>query len=330
MIGVTASAPGKIVVCGEYAVLDGAPAICMAIDRRARASAWQSDAQYHTVSAPGFAAVCGKFLATAGHFEWLEAGDDFALVEHVWMSANLKLSGSLALKLDTRAFADAASGRKMGIGSSAALTVALTAALHEFAGKAADIALVASAAHRRLQGGAGSGIDVRCSQHGGVIEFRMHSDACKPLRWPEDLAFAVLWSGVSASTRTKLAELCARSPRPARAALAVAAERAAASWAGGSTASILKEMRAYTEALRSFSVDHDLGIFDAGHAELADAATGDVVYKPCGAGGGDVGIVLAHSEDDIASFISAAPIGEFERLDMSVDPQGVQVGRDEY
>jgi phosphomevalonate kinase len=30
-----ASAPGKLVLAGEYAVLDGAPAIVMAVDRRA-------------------------------------------------------------------------------------------------------------------------------------------------------------------------------------------------------------------------------------------------------------------------------------------------------
>ena len=33
----SASAPGKIVLAGEYAVLWDAPAVCMAIDRRARA-----------------------------------------------------------------------------------------------------------------------------------------------------------------------------------------------------------------------------------------------------------------------------------------------------
>jgi phosphomevalonate kinase len=30
---ITASAPGKLVLSGEYAVLDGAPAICVAVDR---------------------------------------------------------------------------------------------------------------------------------------------------------------------------------------------------------------------------------------------------------------------------------------------------------
>ncbi len=35
MTTVTASAPGKVILSGEYAVLDGAPAISMAVNRRA-------------------------------------------------------------------------------------------------------------------------------------------------------------------------------------------------------------------------------------------------------------------------------------------------------
>ena len=65
---VVASAPGKVVLCGEYAVLDGAPAICMGLNRRAIAKIDESpDGQCH-VATPGFAgddrfrivdAVCG-------------------------------------------------------------------------------------------------------------------------------------------------------------------------------------------------------------------------------------------------------------------------------
>ena len=35
---IVATAPGKVVLSGEYAVLDCAPAICMAINYRARAT----------------------------------------------------------------------------------------------------------------------------------------------------------------------------------------------------------------------------------------------------------------------------------------------------
>ena len=53
-MSVTASAPGKIVLCGEYAVLWDAPAVCMAVNRRAVATVAQSgDGDCH-LETPGF------------------------------------------------------------------------------------------------------------------------------------------------------------------------------------------------------------------------------------------------------------------------------------
>ncbi|MDH5619728.1 MAG: hypothetical protein OEZ11_14015, partial [Gammaproteobacteria bacterium] len=51
---VVASAPGKIVLSGEYAVLFGAPAICMAVNRRAFARVADSDDRECHVTTPGF------------------------------------------------------------------------------------------------------------------------------------------------------------------------------------------------------------------------------------------------------------------------------------
>ena len=51
---VVASAPGKIVLSGEYAVLFGAPAVCMAVTRRAVVTGADSaDGECH-VTTPGF------------------------------------------------------------------------------------------------------------------------------------------------------------------------------------------------------------------------------------------------------------------------------------
>ncbi|MDH3545927.1 MAG: hypothetical protein OEN22_02445 [Gammaproteobacteria bacterium] len=330
MLKVTASAPGKVLLCGEYAVLDGAPAICMAVDRRARATASPGDNTYHTVAAPGYSTARGRFRAGQGRIEWLEAGADFALVESVWLEANVAVPGTLALLLDTAGFIDVTTGRKIGIGSSAALAAALTALLHVVAETDADIARVAMAAHRRFQGGVGSGVDVACSLHGGVIEYRDDGNHPTSRDWPDGLAYALLWSGVPSCTGARLEKLADRKLQPSHAALGAAAERMAVCWASNSAAAILDEMRAYTDVLHSFSVDHDLGIFDAGHAELAAAAAGDVVYKPCGAGGGDVGLVLASSDEAIAAFLAAAPAGNFRRLDISLDRRGVQTVREVF
>jgi phosphomevalonate kinase len=93
---------------------------------------------------------------------------------------------------------------------------------------------------------------------------------------------------------------------------------------------ILDELDQYKEALRLFDADCEVGIFDAGHADLADAASAHgVVYKPCGAGGGDVGIALAAAEGSLASFTEVAGTLGFRRLEMNLDLQGAMLTEEE-
>jgi phosphomevalonate kinase len=72
-----------------------------------------------------------------------------------------------------------------------------------------------------------------------------------------------------------------------------------------------------------------LGIFDAGHAELVTAAeAAGLVYKPCGAGGGDVGILLGDDAAAVDSFIVSQLPEDCCRLNMQIDMQGVLVSQE--
>ena len=329
-IHVTASAPGKVVLSGEYAVLDGAPAICMAVNRRARVTISFSTEDHHIVTAPGYSSECGRFIDADGKLEWLAGGDGFRLVDAVWGTVNPTIPAKLSLVLDTSEFQDGESGRKLGIGSSAALVVALTAALCELAGIDIDIRSLSGDAHQKLQRGRGSGVDVACSCAGGLIEFSMGADPVQQIAWPDGLATALLWSGVSASTASKLEHLDGQDAQPSRAALVNAARRLSRAWSDGSAHNILDEYRDYSDVLREFSDDYKLGVFDAGHAQLTDAANAaGVVYKPCGAGGGDVGIVFADNHAAVAAFVGRSLPKDFRVLKMNIDPHGVQIIREE-
>jgi phosphomevalonate kinase len=321
---VIASAPGKLVLSGEYAVLDGAPAICMGINRRARVTIETHDEPWHRVVAPGFASGEGKFVAQPGGVEWLSGGEPYKLLEQVWREIGLCPDQHLSLTLDTREFLDAESGSKLGVGSSAALATSLATALCSILSPGADATRVASRAHRTFQGGFGSGVDVACSSSGGLIEFRMSADEYPQIDWPEGLVFAVLWSGVSTGTTEKLSRLRMGDTQPSHGELKSAAEQMAVSWRSGLAAQVLQQYGHYINALQQFSNDHDLGIFDAGHGALVDAAKDSgIVYKPCGAGGGDVGIALADNTSALASFVASPVVSGFMPLDVAMDMSGV-------
>jgi phosphomevalonate kinase len=327
---IAASAPGKFVLSGEYAVLDGAPAICVAVDRRAVVTIEPHDGDQHIVRAPGFTAATGRFSANAGQLDWLDGGGDFGLFEAVWNASRpAPANPSLAISLDSALFSESDSGRKIGLGSSAALAAALATALNALGG--GSPADVAHTAHRLFQGGSGSGVDIACSLVGGVIEYRMAGRQSRHAKWPDGLHFSLLWSGVSAETRGRLARFGDQAGSSSRSALSEASTSVAAVFGSGSAAEVVAALGDYTQALLRFDAAHGLGIFDAGHRALAEQAVdAGMVYKPCGAGGGDIGVALATSRASLASFGKTAARSGFSRLALSIDPRGAMLhGKDE-
>ena len=269
------------------------------------------------ISAPGFANQSERFESIAGSFE------KYPLLAAVWQQLQIERSDFLNIVLDSGNFYSADRG-KIGLGSSSALTVALTAALQSLVADDASTRDVALAAHRELQGGNGSGADIACCVAGGLIEYRMGAPGSKTLDWPDGLRYALLWSGVPVDTRTQLRKFGQIEARHSRSELSDSAEVLSQSFSSRDTQQILHDLREYTALLRRFDVDHELGIFDAGHAVLADMTnSSELVYKPCGAGGGDLGIALASDAESLAAFVEAARAQNFTPLDLMMDTTGV-------
>jgi len=311
-----ASAPGKLVVCGEYAVLDGAPAVAVAVDRRAvvrieAGNGW-------SVTAPGFDDCRREFKLSASKVEWPSGASPLPLLDAVFRSLGRDIDTPLALLMDTAAFS-AASG-KLGLGSSAALAVATSGALAVWCGGTSDGLLrMAAAAHRELQAGRGSGVDVATAVLGGLVHYRMPDEVVR-LDWPQGLHARVLYSGVPASTTARLDKLAATGRHPSRQALVAAANEAAAAWRSGNRDAVLEATAGYTASLADFSRAYDLGVFAAGHEALVTLAEREgLVYKPCGAGGGDAGMVLGREPDALEAFTAAAAQKGFQDLALDFD-----------
>jgi phosphomevalonate kinase len=311
-------------------VLKGAPAISMALNRRARVQVAETGDSAHVVSAPGY--LSGSFhfsLDSDRSIRWIDElpdSDALALFEAVWRQSGITKEAGWSFVLDTSEFFDAASGSKLGLGSSAALATALAAALIAAESLSCSTMSLAADAHRNFQSGAGSGIDIATSIHGGLIEYQI-GQTPNPLRWPENLFYRILWSGQVASTKAKLSRNSEAADFREGDALGDASRDVTIAWQSAKSALLLSKMARYIDELKAYSIDHELGIFEAGHQELSEMAETypNTVYKPCGAGGGDIGIVLAQSMREVDRFTAAAKRSGFTSLDATLDSDGVLV-----
>lgn len=329
----TATVPGKAVISGEYAVLVGAPAIAVALDRRAVVTVETVTADYHVVSTPGFATGSWRFSTNDGgditwHDELPEGG--LTLVEAAFAAVDFDDREAKSFSIDTGAFADDSTRYKLGLGSSAAAISALVAVLCELGEKEIALGEAALAAHANFQSGLGSGVDIATSLAGGVIEYRM-GDAANLVRhsWPDDLFYAILWSGRPASTQARVTKFDrSNSNHPSVSALVAAASDVANTWAHQQSTNILVSLGAYTESLYQFNLAHGLGIFDAGHDTLyAASVSTDVLYKPCGAGGGDIGIALGLDASALEDYVAEVEKLGFRELSVAMDSNGVVISK---
>jgi len=322
-----ATAPGKLILTGEYAVLDGAPALVVAVNRRVIASR-------HTGprgSSPFLVAVAEEIARSYG----VDAPEARAAMEIVVDSSSFFLGNT-----------------KLGLGSSAAVTVAATALALTITREVPVIdreavLAIASAAHGTAQssrprpssadltgvrqqramsysdlsaqvlaaatagvhtaGGPpsakirGSGADIAAAVHGGVIMFETGN--VTRLVWPEGLVLIPFFTGAAADT-AELVIRVATAREANRAAVEAALAAIAAASRAACQASAVKQPEIAANALLAA-----LRLSGAATDQLATATELPLVpncviaarkamaalggtAKTTGAGGGDVAIAV--------------------------------------
>ena len=179
------SAPGKVVLFGEYAVLSGAPATVMAVNAHATCDLVPSNDQQWHFSSSGFVSepIHSVDSALPDH---ASAGFVAAILEHWGINTLGGLSDQpLSVHTDTTPFFYA--NKKLGLGSSAATCTATYLALAEKLNRQTSMQEALNI-HRAWQGGKGSGLDVASCWHGGVIRFQ--NAQVESLSWPRTSALA--------------------------------------------------------------------------------------------------------------------------------------------
>jgi phosphomevalonate kinase len=289
-----AFAPGKLVLTGAYAVLEGAPAIAVAVSRGAIA-----DSSRVALSAtPEVQAAIGDRAAPHADASSMFVG-----------------------------------GRKLGLGASAAILVASIAALENGDLADAEVRerlfTRAREAHARAQSG-GSGIDVAASVFGGAIEYVMGAPV-KSVVLPYGLRIEVFACGTSART-TDLRATVDRHARENKAAHDVLMSDLCSIARAGSLAVQTGDGDAFIDALRRTARALDrlgtaakIGIVPSGFDALEALAAGEgAAFCVSGAGGGDVAVYVGRSKPSTEFLQRAHALGLFS-LALSLDPKGVRI-----
>jgi len=315
-----ATAPGKLILTGEYAVLDGASALVVAVNRRVVARRRPGPRG----SAPFLVAVAAELANQLG-------------AEHPAARA------ALEIEVDSSAFFLA--GQKLGLGSSAAVTVAATALALTADHKlpvidrelVAKIAFEAHAAAQGARGVAGSGADVASAVHGGLIAFTAREVV--HLKWPSGVTLLPFFTGRSADTPELVAAVAA-----ARQADRTAVDAALRAIADTSRAAC-QACASRTPEIAANALISALVLASRATDQLA-VATGVALVPPCvaaaraalaplggtakttGAGGGDVAIAVIPATEDRSDAERLLIESGCQPLSLTVDQTGVDLSPD--
>ena len=167
---------------GEHAVLRGHPAIVCAINKRMKVELTpRGDAVVRLHSALGEHETTVDELAPNESFRFV-LGAIRACKEGISQGFELDIRSEMS--------------HQMGLGSSAAVTVATLAALAGAQGKVPDPCCLVERGTmiiRKVQGGVGSGADVAASAHGGCL--RYYAQTQESVKLPMTPPLTVLYSG---------------------------------------------------------------------------------------------------------------------------------------
>ena len=310
------SAPGKLVIAGEYAVLHGHEALAVSVNRHATI----------TLS-PALSMTCNNEVINCVLLEF--------------KSRRIPLS-PCAIAIDTSSLHLGSSpiSPKLGLGSSAAIVVALTKALLSQPKEEAPEALqleIALGAHKRFTSGLGSGIDIATSFFGGAIRFktgtRFTPEISKCALSLDATSLITVYTGRSQSTNIFLkrvasaAQSCQSQYERAILGIAMATRGIINNMTHSESANFVNLCSAVKEhnvAMKALGSLAGVDIISDAHSQIAEIAERyNGAAKPSGAGGGDIALcfIPTINRNEFLREISAK---RFVKLDLNFCDQGVK------
>jgi phosphomevalonate kinase len=301
-------APGKLILIGEYAVLHGAQALVAGTAMYASASISESQNSFSTFRSGNLSEDVLKFRLNSGHLEII--GKEISR-SHRFIYELLKQMSTYSVpehsafdfQVDTSEFYNS-EGKKFGLGSSAAATVAAASSLSVYL----DLNLsreslfnTVFAAHHTAQDTVGSGVDIAASIYGGILIYSISTRDQKPdaVDFPQDLYIMPIWTGKSASTTDLVSKLqlwaeaneseymqLIEAMKEVSAAACLYIKRAESD-------KFCTTIRTYYNLLSDMTRRCNIPILSSEHVQIGKIVNdAGGVYKSSGAGFGDLGIAF--------------------------------------
>ncbi len=346
-------APGKLFIAGEYAVVEtGMPAIIVALNRFVTVTITPSN-DYGSIISQQYQ---GKLI-------WQREGNKMVfdnrdnpfqyiltaiqLTEKYAQQQNAQLQ-LFHLRVDSQL--DSADGKKYGLGSSAAVTVATVKAVCKFYHLNVNKAIIfklAAIAHLSVQKNGSLG-DIAASVYGGWIAYHtfdknwlktqehtvslselVHmpwpSLSVQQLTPPDDLRLIIGWTGSPASTShlvDRIEQFKHQQAQQYRAFLKASQQclnKMIAGFIQHNLATIQKEITVNRQLLQHLAQLSGVSIETPLLTKMCQSATLiHAVAKSSGAGGGDCGIVIANKNQDIQPMLKIWKADHIEQLPLHV------------
>ncbi len=334
------SAPGKLFLAGEYAVLWGGQARVAAVGPRATALVRRrQDREVHLLTEAG---RCSGHLTPLGINFGGPVPADFAFAaraagEVVRAHGREAVGFDLALGPSPRT----PDGRKLGIGGSARACVLACEAARFVLEERLDPLKLALLAHAVTQGGKGSGADVAAIYAGGVVRYRRYdvselaaasaegrlesalrrSPPVEVWRFPPlPAALSYVFTGASASTPDLIASVESRVRGAEREKFVTDSDELGAQLEAGLLERDFRAVREATAGLRRLLDSLRLPAPEAAKRIAALAASHGSAAKISGAGGGDGCIVFSEDEAARAAMLEAMAARDLYALPLAVEP----------
>lgn len=319
MVKIHVRAPGKLILLGEYAVLEGGNALVAAVDACSTVALSLTSDPSSRLHAPQIGLENAPFQWSGGEMVWPEASDEalkskLVLVEtvlaHFYNEFELQFENrGIELEINTEEFFSQEANCKLGLGSSASVCVGLTAAFISLLTKQSEVDLndvyaLAFKLHRDAQGGVGSGVDIAASVFGGYLEFSpggnsadlptVHSLVC-----PSELHILPIFTGESAGTVDLVQQVYSfrdaeeEEYRRLLDGLQELAAEGGMRFQTGDCQAFLRTVTDFSQGLDALGEASNAPIISTIHRQVKEAV-GDTggTYKISGAGGGDFGLAF--------------------------------------